>query len=129
MTSTDTDTDMSGREFRAPGKTGRWRARTRDERQAASQENKRQAWDERIGATESPIEALRVLADRASAVALQEERRAGTELKRARAAGEPGAITAAESRLAIVRASIEADINPILDQLTAFAARHETTRA
>jgi len=120
---------MSGREFRAPGKSGRWRQRTRDERQAASREKKKEEWDKRIATTDTPLRTLRVLADHAYTVALQKERLAGTELKRAMADGDQALITAAEARLEAVQAAIAADLNPIIDQLTAFAARHETTRS
>jgi hypothetical protein len=120
---------MAGREFRTPGRSGRWRQRTKDERQAASREQKKNTWDQRIANTGSVIETLRVLADQAYTVALQKERLAGTELKRARASGNPAAVTAAEARLEAARDAIKDDLNPILDQLTAFAARHETTRS
>jgi hypothetical protein len=120
-------TDMAGKPVRQPGKTGRGR-RPKNERQAASRAAQDSYWAERVARTSSPVQALRVLTDRTTSVALQAERRAATALRRVQASGDQAATAVAERRLASVRADITADISQILEALTAFAERHQTTR-
>lgn len=125
-----TDQDMIGKPFRTPGKTGRpgRGRRTKEERQEASRDNKANHWAGRLDGTESPIQALRVMADRATTAALQAERRAGTEVKRAQRTGDAKKIADAEKRLTTLQTTIDDEINKILDQLADFVEAHQPVR-
>lgn len=125
------DVDLAGKPIREPGSTGRTGSRgryTKEERQAASRAKQQAYWAQRFAAATSPLDALRVAADQASTVALQQERRAATALKRAQRSGNPAAIRQAELRLEATRAAISKEVNEIIDTLVAFTERHETIR-
>jgi hypothetical protein len=119
--------DMAGKPIRAPRRTGRGRL-PKGERQSTSRETQDRFWAARLAKTNSPVQALRVLADRATTVALQAERRAAVALEAAKAGGDPAQIKAAEARLTTLQTKLDGEINEVLDRLTSFIEAHQTVR-
>jgi hypothetical protein len=122
-------TDLAGKPLRTAGQTGRSGPRSRKERADASHAAQEAHWAARIAACESPLEALRVAADRATTVALKKERRAAAALDAAGQAGDQDAIARERRRLDAVQAELTKEVTDLTDALLAFAERHETTRA
>jgi hypothetical protein len=122
-----TGPDLAGKPPREPGRTGRGR-RTRDERKAVSAATRQQHWAARIAATTTVTQALRVMTDRATTVAVQAERRVAARVARAAASGDQAAKAAADRELAALRSTLTTELNAVIDALAAFADRHQITR-